>query len=106
GSYTVSGNDFCAPKPTAPTNLTAVNTSRSTVTLNWKDNSDNEQTFEIERSTSVDSGFASIATVNAGVTSFADPTVVRKVVYYYRVRAANGTLKSIYSNVASVNVKK
>lgn len=106
GSYVVAGNDSCAPKPAAPTNLSAVNTSRSTVTLNWKDNSDNEQTFEIERSTSVDSGFTKIATVNANVTSFADPTVVRKTIYYYRVRAANGTLKSIYSNVASVNVKK
>jgi hypothetical protein len=105
GSYTVFGNDFCAPKPAAPTGLAAVNTSRGVVTLNWKDNSDNEQNFLIERSTSVASGYAQIASVNAGVTSYADSTVVKKTIYYYRVRAANGTFNPLYSNVASVNVK-
>ena len=106
GSYVVAGNDYCAPKPAAPTALTAANTGHSIVTLNWKDNSDNETNFLIERSTNVSSGFAQIASVNAGVTSWADSTVVRKVTYYYRVRAANGTFNSVYSNVASVNVKK
>jgi hypothetical protein len=106
GSYTVFGNDYCAPKPAAPTGLTAVNTSHAVVTLNWHDNSDNEQSFLIERSTSVDSGYAQMASVNAGVTSYADSTVVKKITYYYRVRAANGTLRSVYSNVASATVKK
>jgi len=106
GSYAVVGNDYCAPKPPAPTGLTAVNTSRGIVTLNWKDKSDNEQNFLVERSTSVDAGYVQIASVNAGVTSYADSTVVKKVTYYYRVRAANGNLKSLFSNVASVNVKK
>jgi hypothetical protein len=106
GSYAVVGNDYCAPKPAAPTGLTAVNTSRGIVTLNWKDKSDNEQNFLVERSTSVDGGYVQIASVNAGVTSYADSTVVKKVTYYYRVRAANGNLKSLFSNVASVNVKK
>ena len=106
GSYAVVGNDYCAPKPAAPTGLTAVNTSRGIVTLNWKDKSDNEQNFLVERSTSVDAGYVQIASVNAGVTSYADSTVVKKVTYYYRVRAANGNLKSLFSNVASVNVKK
>jgi hypothetical protein len=106
GSYAVVGNDYCAPKPAAPSGLTAVNTSRSVVTLNWKDNSDNEQNFLIERSTSVDGGYVQISSVNAGVTSYADSTVVKKVTYYYRVRAANGNFKSLFSNVASVNVKK
>ncbi|HYJ92440.1 MAG TPA: fibronectin type III domain-containing protein, partial [Pyrinomonadaceae bacterium] len=106
GVYTLVGNDACAPRPNAPTSLTAANTSHSVATLNWKDNSDNETNFLIERSTTVDSNFVQIASVNAGVTSYADSTVVRKVTYYYRVRASNGTFNSLYSNVASVNVKK
>jgi len=106
GVYTLVGNDACAPRPNAPTSLAAANTAHSVVTLNWKDNSDNETNFLIERSTSVDTGFVQIASVNAGVTSWADSTVVRKVTYYYRVRASNGTFMSLYSNVASVNVKK
>jgi hypothetical protein len=106
GSYQLVGNDFCAPKPAAPIGLTAANTSRAVVTLNWQDKSDNEQNFLIERATTVDSGYVQIASVNAGVTSYSDSTVVKKVIYYYRVRAANGNLKSLYSNVASVKVKK
>jgi hypothetical protein len=54
----------------------------------------------------VDGGYVQISSVNAGVTSYADSTVVKKVTYYYRVRAANGNFKSLFSNVASVNVKK
>ena len=106
GSYTVAGNDSCVPKPAAPTALTASNATRGVVSLAWKDNSDNEQSFRIERSTSVDTGYAQIASVNAGVTNFADNTVVKRTTYYYRVRAANGDLVSAYSNVASVAVKK
>ena len=106
GGYTVAGNDSCAPKPATPTGLTAVNSARSAVTLNWQDNSDNEQNFLVERSTSVDTGYAQIASVGANTTSYVDGTVVKKVTYYYRVRAASGAAKSGYSNVASVRVKK
>ena len=106
GSYTVAGNDSCAPKPAAPTALAVTNTTKGVASLTWKDNSDNEQNFVIERSTSVDSGFAQIGSVAAGVTSFADNTVVKKKTYYYRVRATRGTTLSPYSNVASVTVKK
>jgi hypothetical protein len=106
GSYTVAGNDSCAPKPAAPTGLTAVNSARSAVTLNWQDKSDNEQNFLVERSTSVDSGYTQIAAVGANTTSYLDGTVVKKVTYYYRVRSAIGGAKSGYSNVASVRVKK
>ena len=106
GAYTLVGNDACAPKPNPPSGLTAANTSRGVATLNWKDNSDNETNFLIERSTSLDTGYAQIASVGGNVTSWADSTVVRKVTYYYRVRGANGTFNSAYSNVASVNIKK
>jgi len=106
GSYQVAGNESCAPKPTAPTGLTATNSSRGVVTLTWSDNSNNETSFLIERSTSVDSGYVQIGSVGSNGTSYFDSAVVRKTTYYYRVRAANGTIRSIYSNVASANVKK
>jgi hypothetical protein len=75
------------------------------VGLYWQDKSDNENSFLIERSTSVASGFVQIATVGANVVYYVDPGVVRKTTYYYRVRAANSGGKSTYSNVASVRVK-
>jgi hypothetical protein len=109
-TYTLVGNASCLQPPAAPTDLLASSSSKGRptgeITLTWKDNSDNEQNFLIERSTSVDGGYVQIASVNADVTSFADSTVVKKLTYYYRVRAANGNFKSLYSNVASVRVKK
>jgi hypothetical protein len=104
GSYTVVGNASCAPKPAAPTALTATAGKRE-VTLAWQDKSDNEETFLIERSTSVDSGYTQVATVGANTTTYVDRGVVRKTTYYYRVRAANAAGRSAYSNVASVRVK-
>jgi hypothetical protein len=108
GSYTIAGNASCAPKPATPTSLLSVATREhgdALITLAWQDNSDNEQNFLVERSTSVDSGYTQIATVAANATSYADATAVRRTTYYYRVRAANTVGKSAYSNVASARVK-
>jgi hypothetical protein len=106
GSYSVVGNDSCVAKPLAPTGLVVANNARGTATLGWNDNSTDEQSFLIERSTSVDTGYVQIGSVGANVTGFADNTVVKKKTYYYRVRAARGTSTSGYSNVASVTIKK
>jgi hypothetical protein len=105
GTYQLIGNATCQLKIAAPTGLTAVNSSKSEVTLNWQDNSSNEQNFIIERSTTVASGFAEAARVGANTTAFVDLGVPRKITYYYRVRAANGNTYSDYSNIVSVRVK-
>jgi hypothetical protein len=55
--------------------------------------------FAIERALGA-GAFAEIATVGAGVTTYLDTTVEPKMTYNYRVRAFNGTLFSLYSNVA------
>lgn len=99
------------PPPAAPSNLTvsAVNnsgTNKSVVSLKWTDNSTNEDSFVIERSTtSATSGFTQIAKSGANTTAFTDSTVVSKITYYYRVRASNSSGDSANSNVASVSVK-
>ena len=51
--------------PVAPSNLTATAASRSQINLSWKDNSNNEQGFKIERSTD-NVNFTQIATVGGG----------------------------------------
>jgi subtilisin family serine protease/chitodextrinase len=91
--------------PSAPTGLTASSNRSGEATLRWNDNSTNEQSFTIERSTSASSGFAQVATVSANQTSYADRTAQKKRTYYYRVRAANSSGNSAYSNTASVYVK-
>jgi serine protease len=91
--------------PNAPTSLSAGSYRPGEATLNWSDRSTNEQSFKIERSTSAASGFAQVATVGANQTTFTDKTVQRKRTYYYRVRAANGSGNSAYSNTVSVYIK-
>ena len=103
--YTLVGNASCQARPTAPTQLTALSSNKSEATLYWQDKSDNEQSFLVERSNSLTSGFAQIAAVGANEVSFVDRGVVRKKTYYYRVRASNSGGKSTYSNVASVAIK-
>jgi hypothetical protein len=104
-AYTLVGNTSCQSRPAAPTSLTAASGGKSEVTLNWRDKSDNEQSFLIERSTSVASGFTQIAAVGANEVGYVDRGVIRKTTYYYRVRAANGGGTSTYSNVASARMK-
>lgn len=104
--YTLIGNAACQSRPATPTALTAVNgQGKGSVILNWVDNSDNEDNFLVERSTTVSGGYIQIATLGANARTFTDNTVFRKTTYYYRVRAANAGGPSSYSNVASVKTR-
>ncbi len=69
-------------------------------TLSWKDNSDNESGFKIERTTDGQS-YSQIGTVGPNVTSYIDRYVASFIKYSYRVRAFNSSGNSRYSNVAS-----
>ena len=85
----------------APTGLTVNNKTDGQLTLNWTDNSDNEDGFVVERSLSMDSGFASVGTVAAGITTYTDTTVEGATTYYYRVAATRGAEVSTYSNIVN-----
>ena len=82
--------------PNAPSNLTSEMTSPSHVTLRWRDGSNNETGFSIERSVGPNDGF----TFFAGTTAN-DPTATLPVpsgaTYYYRVRSYNDLGHSSYS---------
>jgi hypothetical protein len=103
--YTLIGNAACQSRPAAPSALTVTSGGKGSATLNWTDNSGNEDNFLVERSTSMSGGYIQVATVGANVRSFIDNTLFRKTTYFYRVRAANSGGKSGYSNVASVKTK-
>ena len=75
--------------PAAPSNVVATSLSYNKIGLTWADNSNNESNFEIWRSSSPSSGFVTIGTVGAGVTSYTDSTVAASTRYYYEVRADN-----------------
>ncbi|HEY2973448.1 MAG TPA: hypothetical protein VGJ48_13125 [Pyrinomonadaceae bacterium] len=108
-SYTFVGNESCNLPPAAPTNLTATSQQtgqpRGEITLGWSDNSNDETSFSIERSTSLNSGFVEVVTVGANTVTYTDRNLARKTTYYYRVRALKGTAKSGYSNIAGARTK-
>ena len=87
----------------APTSLTAVTQSDTSIVLTWQDNSNNEDGFTVERKTGEAGTYVQIATVGPNTTGYTDPAagLTANTYYYYRVRsynAANGN--SHYSNEA------
>lgn len=94
--------DFIIP-PTAITfNASSVETPpSSTVVLNWKDNSENETNFVIERS--IDgTNFTEITEVPANTITYTNTGLVPNTKYYYRIKAITTTESSSYSDVNSV----
>ncbi|MEJ2603252.1 MAG: M12 family metallo-peptidase [Gammaproteobacteria bacterium] len=87
--------------PNAPSSISATADSSTRVTVRWRDNSDNETGFRLERSANgVD--FSEIATLGAGTTSYRDSGLSSRTTYYYRVRAYNSVGNSGFSNTDSV----
>jgi fibronectin type 3 domain-containing protein len=83
--------------PSAPSTLAASVVSTSQIDLRWRDNSNNETAFRIERR--IGGGtWSQIATVGPNVTSFASTGLRSQTAYCYRVWAYNGIGTSAYSN--------
>ena len=72
--------------------------SAAELNLNWTDNSNNEERFEIERKLRLIGTYAQIATVGPNITSYTDSGLADETIYCYRVRASNGDGNSAYSN--------
>ncbi len=91
--------------PTAPSNLTAAASvvgNAVQITLNWADNSNNELSFVVQRSTDPKRvPFTDQATVGQDIRTFVDPNVTENTTYYYRVYALNNAGASGFSNTAS-----
>src|SRR5438045_934747 len=58
--------------PVAPSNLSAIASSSTQINLNWLDMSSNETGFIIQRATTSAGPWSQIATVGAGITSYAN----------------------------------
>lgn len=87
--------------PAAPTGLTAVRINSTTVQLQWTDNSNNEDSFIVERSSTGTGGWGNAEAFPANTTNPLMISLTPAAVQYFRVRATNGAGDSTYSNVAS-----
>src|SRR2546426_6096373 len=86
--------------PAAPSSLTATAASAIQINLSWTNNAINQTGFKVERSPD-NITFTQIGTAGASVTTYSDPSLAPKTLYYYRVRATNGSGDSGYTNVSS-----
>ncbi|MBC6697745.1 reprolysin-like metallopeptidase [Hymenobacter puniceus] len=97
-----------AELPAAPstllTLLNGVTNNRANVNLVWADNSNNETSFQIERTGVNNNTFALLTTVPANTTFFADQIAGANGTYCYRIRATNPTGSSIYTNESCVSI--
>lgn len=86
-------------RPDAPTELIAPALSRNTIQLRWKDNSNNETGFRVERAIDAVDVFQLFAELPPNARSYIDHTVAPGQTYRYRVQAQNALGASPYSRI-------
>jgi hypothetical protein len=88
------------PAATGPVGRPIVNpiTWTANLTLAWKDNSTNEDGFDVEQSLDAPGAFAKIATVPANVVTYNVQAIPFLRIHCWRVRAVNAAGASGYTN--------
>jgi len=105
GTITIAGKTVTvtqsgkAIKPTAPSNLSATALSKSSIKIEWIDNSDNETGFYIEKWNGSSWDYYQI--VEANITSFTDIGLQAGTTHNYVVQAYNSLGKSDYTDYVS-----
>lgn len=83
----------------APAQLSASVKSYQEIVVKWSEISINETGFSIERSQNGTTNFTEVATVGSNDTVYTDSGLEEATTYYYRVRAFNDQVYSIYTNI-------
>ena len=92
--------------PAAPDELTAATLGGRRISLSWRDNSDDEQGFRVERSADGGVTFAWLAELTAGATGYIDSGLAAGTTYHYRVAAYRGDAVSLYSNSPDATIPR
>lgn len=82
--------------PSAPSHVFARVVGQGQIDLIWKDNSDNELGFSVERSQYPDRGFKEVGKVPANKNIYCDKSVEKNSTYYYRIRAISEYGRSLF----------
>src|ERR1700761_9141974 len=91
------------PKFFSPSGLKAAVFSDSTIKISWKDNSNIETSFQLQRKDSSGT-YQIIKEVPANDTVFIDSDVVPNLLYTYRVRAESKSEETSFSDEVSVKL--
>ena len=87
----------------APSNLQAYYGAGNTINLTWRDNSNNEVNFSVERASDTALlNFTEIAVTDKDIAEFVDASTVGGKTYAYRIRATDGVVFSSYSNTMTI----
>ena len=99
GLATIVNDDMPTP-PVEPAVLRAKTIAANAVDISWKDASNNEDGFKLERRAGL-GVFTEIATLGANVNFYNDTGLNAGTIYFYRVYAFNTNGSSVYSNTDS-----
>jgi hypothetical protein len=102
GNSNVASVTTPAVAPAAPSDLAVALADTTQVVIVWNDNSNNETGFIVERSDNGGS-FVAVATVGAGVMTYADTGLTADTDYSYRVRALNDVGSSSFTNTVNAH---
>ncbi|MBN1670679.1 MAG: fibronectin type III domain-containing protein [Kiritimatiellae bacterium] len=87
--------------PQAPGDLSVRPVSSSQLEVSWRDNSNNESRFKIDRRQSGTSAWDRLAEPGANTTRYTDSGLPAETKFYYQVKAHNSAGDSPYSNVGA-----
>ena len=75
--------------PATPSGLDATTLSESEISLNWKDNADNETGFEIMRAQGNKTAWENLITVDTDTENYTDENLAKGTFYHYIIRSVN-----------------
>ncbi|MBI4242700.1 MAG: fibronectin type III domain-containing protein [Planctomycetes bacterium] len=84
--------------PKAPSNFRSTSVQSSRVTMTWRDNSEVEDEFLLERSASQNFSPKTTFNIPANIITYTDNTVQPSTRYYYRIKARNIVGESSYAS--------
>lgn len=105
GDALVNATTLAAPQaPQAPTSLLATGLSTGTINVTWN-NPSALTTTEIYRSANNNSSFVLLTTIAANTNSYLDEGLNANAVFYYKAKAVNSGIASVFSNEDSAKTK-
>jgi hypothetical protein len=101
----IINKDVTTEAPSAPSGLKATAESDTQIDLAWKDESENEDEFQIQRKKPKGDDWETIDTVGADRTAYSDEGLNEQTEYMYRLRAVNSLGESDWSSEDNATTK-